>query len=114
MKKLITILMFVLSSFFLSGCQINLGAGESIDVPWWFALLFVTVPLVIVFSLIGYFSIPERVWFTCPKCGTTFLKKRKELVFVLGKFQENSGSAVLKCPSCGEKNDCVVSYDQDR
>lgn len=113
MKRIFALFMYILSLFLLSGCEIHFTDGTRYDVPWWLVLIFYIIPTILFVLLVMYLSTPKQMWFVCPNCHKKFQAKRRQMAFTVGKINGNSGEAVLKCPCCGKRALCVVSYDQD-
>lgn len=70
-------------------------------------LLLAILPIAVILGLVFAGDMSKTVY-TCQQCGTRF--RAKWYNFLLsGHYDEDK---VLKCPKCGKKHRCVVSYDQ--
>lgn len=74
------------------------------------AFVAVTMILLVIFIAMAFVAkdMAKRIY-SCGKCGKRFNGKWNE--FLIGGYYSGN-SAVLKCPHCGRKNTCVISYDQ--
>ncbi|MCQ2456838.1 MAG: hypothetical protein MJ096_05725 [Clostridia bacterium] len=81
---------------------INWGTSH-FRISWWAGLIFYA--LILGLGIFIAFKCIKEKWVVCDKCGTRF--KVKTLL------SNNSNNGVIaKCPHCGERHECTVSYDQ--
>ncbi|MBR1423564.1 MAG: hypothetical protein IJ571_09025 [Ruminococcus sp.] len=78
----------------------NITAGQIL------ALLFLVPPIALLAFIFA--SDMSKTVYTCEKCGKRFRGKWYSFL-VVGYYGEDK---YLKCPHCGKRTLCVVSYDQ--
>ncbi len=70
-------------------------------------LLIIIIPVSLILGLVFAGDISKTVY-ACPKCGTRFRAKWYKYLLSVHYGEDK----VLKCPECGKKCRCAVSYDQ--
>ena len=110
MKRILLFLSLICSLFSFTGCEIHFADGTRYDVPWWFALL-VAVPFLIFGGILVFINCPKNFWAYCPKCKNRFYVNKR--IFNLSSHSTEQFDFMTKCPCCGEKTLCSVSYDQN-
>ena len=109
MKKYF-ISVLALGSVFLTGCEIHFADGTRYDVPWWFAAL-IEVPFLIFGAVLIHINRPKNFWAYCPKCKNRFYVNKR--IWNFSTHSSDYFDCMYKCPCCGEKTLCSISYDQE-
>ena len=95
MKKISLISILSALVLIFTSCQAN-WFGETVDVPWYFIAIFITVIFVVLYAYIILGT------YVCPKCGEEFKPKWYQIYITI----HFNGSRVAKCPNCGRKGFC--------
>ncbi len=113
MKKLLLLLLMLVTTFSLTSCTVN-WFGNHYYVPWWIGLIFIfaIIFVVLLFMLKNYSS----KYRTCNKCTHKFKPKWYQCfpaVFIGEKSNTECSSRLFKCPHCKQKSLMPVSFEQN-
>ncbi|MBR6337869.1 MAG: hypothetical protein IKR76_09110 [Ruminococcus sp.] len=70
-------------------------------------LLLIIIPVTLIFGLLFAGDMSKTVY-TCQCCGHRF--RAPWYKFLWNAHYDTD--KIMKCPKCGKRNECVISYDQ--
>ncbi len=109
MKKLTMCICLAMMMLLCSSCTVHLG-DQSMDLPWWLVTVLSIIPALLIVALVAWGTVGEnaKAFYVCPHCHHRF-KPGWRIVFRPHVMDEYS----LKCPHCGKRGMCSMSYDQE-
>lgn len=95
MKKIFFVLTIICSTLLMCSCKVN-WFTTTIDVPWYWIAIPVTVLFVVLYMVI------ISKTYICPDCQTKFKPKWYQFSVCV----HFNGKRLAKCPQCGRKGFC--------
>ena len=105
MRKIMFLVLTVLSAVSLSACQVN-WFDKTIEVPWYVVAL-PTILILFVSLAVAYRVIFSRTY-VCPICKTEIKPKWNDFSLSV----HVNGKRLAKCPHCGKKSFCEPKSKQ--
>lgn len=109
MKKSVMATLVTAMMLFFSSCAVHLG-DTTLDLPWWMVTMLSVIPALLIVVLVAWATVGKNAksYYVCPHCHHRF-KPGWRIVFSFHVMDEYS----LKCPHCGKRDMCSMSYDQE-
>ncbi|MBQ7353691.1 MAG: hypothetical protein IJW54_06805 [Clostridia bacterium] len=105
MKILITLALLMLT---LTSCEVSWG-NERYDVPWYYIAIPVTLFVIIILIISGYFIFKRT--YICPKCEKEFKPTKWYNLLWTVHF---CGSRLFKCPHCKRTSFCHPCFHKKK
>ncbi len=109
MKKRIGMLLVVGMMLLCSSCTLNMG-DTHVDLPWPIMTAFMLAPTLLITFIVVWCTTSDnrKNIYVCPHCHHRF-KPGVRVIWSPHVMDEYS----LKCPRCGKRDWCSMSYDQN-